>query len=205
MVLNRHDSYTIRYVAFMSDFEKYKVDLFDFENNQDSASYAERVGPPEELPAVIGLISINFQHLDDTLSSFITRMTNVEDEIGSIITSELSFRNKQNLFASLYYQQKDEFEFNTFPGNEAEYFKELLKALNKCEEFRNKILHSTIIKDYESDKIKRIKITAKSKKGLTLVNQDIDIPYLFNISDSIISMQMELEEFFIGYKRKNAT
>ncbi|MDX8338690.1 hypothetical protein SLH46_05820 [Draconibacterium sp. IB214405] len=187
----------------MNQLQEYIDRVFSFEKNQDPTNYEERVGPPEALPAVIGRISMNFQSLEDELSIRIIQLLNIDKEIGEIITAELSFKNKVNLFASLYYKLKARFEFTIMVRNyEDEYFKELIKALNRCEEFRNQILHSSIIKDWSTKQIFRTKTTAKAKKGLNKINQQVDIPYLFNVADYIIGMLMELENFFIDFKIK---
>ena len=188
----------------MNLLEKYISEVFDFEKNQDPTNFEGRSGPPEELPAVIGMISLNFQELEEEIEKRIIQMAQVEVKIGKIITAELSFRNKINLFASLHYHLKDSYHFNSLPDYETGYFKELLKALTKCEELRNQMLHSTIKKDWKTKRIERKKVTAKAKKGLTEINQQVEIPFLYNISDYIISMRMELETFFIDFG-KNAT
>jgi hypothetical protein len=189
----------------MNPLEAYIESVFNFEKNQDPTDYEGRVGPPEALPAVIGRISMNFQSLEDELSNRIIQMLNIDQEIGEIITAELSYNNKVNLFASLYYKMKDIFHFSSISGYEDGYFKELLKALNRCEEFRNQILHSSIIKDWRTKQIVRKKTTAKARKGLSKINQQVDIPYLFNIADYIVGILMELENFFIDFKLKNNT
>ena len=186
----------------MNLLDKYIAVVFDFEKNQDPTNFEERAGPPQELPAVVGMISLNFQSLENEIENRIIQMIGVDNEIGEIITAELSFRNKVNLFASLYYHLENSYQFNAIPGYEKGYFKELLKALTKCEEMRNQILHSSIEKNRSTKRIERKKTTAKAKKGLTKVNQHVDIPNLYNISDYIISMTMELDQFFIDFKRK---
>lgn len=190
----------------MNEFGEYIARELNFEKNQDLTSYVDRVGPPEELPAVIGRISMNFQELEDELSNRIIQMLYIEREIGEAITAELSYKNKVNLFASIYYRHKGTCEFSYPVENfKEEYFKELLKALNKCEELRNQILHSSIIKDWSTKEIIRKKTTAKSKKGLVKSNEKVDIPYLFNIADFIIGILMEIESFFWGFKKINTT
>ena len=188
----------------MNPLEEYIENIFSFEKNQDPTDYEGRVGPPEALPAVIGLISMNFQSLDDELSNRIIQLLNIEHEIGEIITSELSYKNKVNLFASLHHKLKDKYHFNSIKNFEDGYFKELIKALYRCEEFRNQILHSTIIKDWKTKQIVRKKTTAKANRGLNKINQQLDIPFLFNVADYIISMVMELEDFFIDFKLKTS-
>jgi len=186
----------------MDTLGKYIETVFNFEKNQDPAGYEERVGSPEELPAVIGLISLNFQDLENELSKRIIQMLELEHDIGEIITAELSFKNLINLFSSLYHRLKDKYHFNSLPNYEKGYFKELLKALYKCEELRNQILHSTIIRNWKTKEIVRRKTTSKAKVGLKKTESEIDIPYLFNVSDYIISMTMEVDQFFIEFKRK---
>jgi hypothetical protein len=185
----------------MTDFDEYRDLVFDFEKNRSSATYEERVGPPEELPAVIGLITLHFQALDEELSKRIAQMINSETAICDIVTAELSFQNKLNLFASLYYLIKSKSKFNAIPGFQDQHFEEIIKACVKCEEFRNQIIHSSIVRSWETDfKIIRKKKRAKIKKGFVETNQEIDIPYLFDISDFIISIVMEIEEYFINFQ-----
>lgn len=186
----------------MNILEEYIETVFSFEKNQDTDGYEDRVGPPEELPAVIGLICLNFQSLEDELVKRIIQMLDLEQEIGEIVTSELSYKNLLNLFSSLYHKLKIDFHFNAIPNYEEGYFKALLKALYKCDEMRNQILHSTIIQNWQTKKIVRKKITSKAKSGLKKIEHDVDIPYLFNVADYIGCMQMEVDQFFIDFKRK---
>lgn len=149
-----------------SPLKKIKETLFDFEKNQDTAGYQERIGVPKELPAAIGIISMSFQELENNISKRIIEMIDLRLEIGEIITAELSYKNKVNLFSSLYYERKEKYHFNSLPNYEKEYFNELLKALHKCEEMRNQILHSGIIEKWKTKEIIKTKTTAKAKKGL---------------------------------------
>lgn len=178
--------------------------IFDFEKGQDPAGYEERVGPPTELPATIGRITMNFQYLEDILSEKIVQMTGLDSEIGEILTCELSFKNKVNLFSSLLHKLKETHSFNFYPGYEEIHKKELIKALFKCEELRNQILHSSMVENYRTKQIVRTKTTSKAKRGLTKIHQEVDIPYLFNVADYIGGIEFELDQFFIEFK-KNTT
>lgn len=42
--------------------QEYIDSVFSFEKNQSTAGFEERVGPPDELSAVIGRITMNFQY-----------------------------------------------------------------------------------------------------------------------------------------------
>jgi len=178
--------------------------IFDFEKGQDSASYEERVGPPTELHATIGRVTMKFQYLEDRLSEKIIEMIGLDFEIGEIITCELSFKNKVNLFSSLLHKLKETHSFNFYPGYEEIHMRELIKALFKCGELRNQILHSNIVENYRTKQIVRTKTTSKAKKGLTKIHEAVDIPYLFNVADYIGGIEYELREFFIEFK-KNTT
>ena len=165
----------------------------------DTSTYEDRIGQPEELPAVIGLISMKFSYLEDTLSNTIIKMLQLDDDRGHIITAELSFRVKVNVFASLYQKLKANFFFNAFPDFEEEYFKELVIALNKCEEMRNQVLHSSFTQSYlDKTKIIRTKVTAKQKSGLRKAKEETNIVNLFNIADFIGQVEFELDEFGIN-------
>ena len=115
------------------------------------------------------------------------------------MTAELSFKVKVNVFSSLYQKLKSKYFFNTFPDFEDEYFRELVNALNKCEELRNQVMHSTFTQNYfTSEKIIRKKTTAKQKQGLKKIIEETDIIKLFNIADFIGGIEFELDEFGIN-------
>lgn len=183
------------------DFDSYKKEIFNF--NRSNVSYIERVGEPDELSSVIGLISMAFQRLEDVLSAFIIEILDVGIDKGKIIVAELSFTNKVNMFCSLFHLLKGEKHFNYGTFNKDEYFNELTKAILKCQEFRNQVVHSSFLQNFKTDfNIIRHKMTAKSKKGLVEIHDKIDIPFLFDIHDYTISISMEVEEFFFDFNPK---
>lgn len=176
-------------------FEEETQSLY-FESN-DIATYEERVGAPDEFHAVIGRISINFSVLEETLSKCIIKILGHTDDIGNILTSELSFRNKTALFCSLYLKLRDKYEFNEFKNFELEHFKLLVKALNKAEDLRNQVIHSSFGTGLSNGnkKIIRTKITSKQKTGLKIINEETDVIKLFNIADYIIYVAYCIDEF----------
>ncbi len=186
------------------DFEKFVKNTF--RPVTDTSTYEERIGKPEELPAVIGLISMKFSYLEDALSNTIIKMLQLDDDRGHIITAELSFKVKVNVFASLYQKLKDNFFFNTFPGFGDEYIKELVIALNKCEEMRNQVLHSSFTQNYlDKTKIIRTKVTAKQKSGLRKTEEETNIIKLFNIADFIGQIEFHLDEFGIDIMKEKSS
>jgi hypothetical protein len=179
---------------------KYFRDFFSYDAERGRQDYNEY---PNDLHAVVGRIAMNFQTLEEAISNVIIKCARMDLEIGQIFISELSFRNKVNVFASLYYQLKDVYHFNTPPTYQEGYFKELIKAITKCEELRNQILHSNIVQSWKTEfKIFRRKTTAKASKGLTKIDEEIDVPLLFYTADYIIMISMEVDEFLFTFKKR---
>ncbi len=59
-----------------------------------------------EIHSVMGRIVVDFNHLEENVSLAIIKLINTDEDIGLIITSELSFRNKLNLLGSLFNKKK---------------------------------------------------------------------------------------------------
>ena len=177
-------------------FEDYKKITFDFHNSNSSFSYL--IGDPDELSSAIGLIAMGFQRLENVLSTYIIEMMDIEMSKGKIVVSELSFSNKVNIFSSLFHLLKGSRHFN-FVLDQEKYFKELTKALMKCQDFRNQVMHSTFVENYLNGKIIRRKLSAKSRKGFSETVEEIDISHLIDIYDYTVSISMEVEQFFIDF------
>jgi hypothetical protein len=193
------------------NFENYKREIFDFEyfNSIAKQGFKERLGEPTELEATVGLISIAFNDLERKVSDAISKLLTLNGRIGKIVTSELSFKLKINLFSSLITELRKTHYFNRLNGEgfQENYQREFDKALNKCEELRNKVLHSVFIKPKVNGQIKyqRLKTTARAKHGLIEKTEDFEIYHLLNIYDFIVSMQIEIDDFFIDFKKNNYT
>ena len=128
----------------------------------DTVSYGEtfeeRIGAPEQFDASLGKIIEGFSFLERTLSNVIILLLGVTNEIGDIITAELSYKNKLNLLSSLFQYKLT--EYKKAHSDVETQFKELLSLCNKAEGLRNQIIHS----NYVANQF-RVKITAKAKKG----------------------------------------
>ncbi|GAB5408370.1 MAG: hypothetical protein BalsKO_07350 [Balneolaceae bacterium] len=174
----------------------------DYSAYTDPSDFETRDGPPQELPALIGMISMHFQQLEDYLSLTIIELAGLEFDLGEIITAELSFRTKVHIFSSLFKKVNGQFQFNSSPRFQGTFFNELIKALFKCEEIRNQTLHSTFVKNWENDFLVRMKITAKAKTGLRKTSEITDITKLYNQSDYILVVLCEISDFFGGFRKK---
>lgn len=187
-------------------WEEYYREILDFERfdqlaNQD---YEERLGKPDELSSCVGLISIAFQKLEDKMSEGISRLLQLNPKLGDILTAELSFKSKLDLFFSLVNELHSDYYFNRLEGKgfEENYLKEFRKAISKCSELRNKVVHSILVFNQNKSTINRIKKTSKAKNGLVIINEKIKIHNLLNIYDFIVSMTMEIDDFFIDFNKR---
>jgi len=153
-------------------FSEYKKNILDFDlfDSLAKEGYEERLGEPEELSSIIGLISIAFNDLEEKISEGISILLNVDKDIGAIITCELSYKMKVNMFSSLVQKLRSKYYFNRMEGDgyNVGYLPAFLKALIQCEELRNKVVHSVFLSDESrgNNKLIRKKATSKGKRGL---------------------------------------
>ena len=92
---------------------------------------------PDKHLRAIGLITVNFSHLETYIEMGIWKLLGYEREqdVGKIITSELSFNNKVTLLKSLHDHLCDNEESK-------KELKEIIRHTVKVETERNKIIHS---------------------------------------------------------------
>ena len=159
-----------------NDLSKYVKEVLTFKT--DKTSYKERIGEPDEFSSVIGLITLSFQQLEANLSKFIILMLDIDIEKGKIIIDALSFTNKINMFSSLFHLLKDTKSFSYGKFDKNLYFKELEKSILKCQDLRNEVIHSNLQKNNV---------------------EKTEVSYLFDISDFMLSISMEVDNFFIGF------
>ena len=154
----------------------------EFKNH--GGSFAERAGDPDKFFSAIGMIAISFAELDDQLSEAIVSLLGSQHGAGEIVVAELSFRAKVNLFASLVRQRAKDRPFNVGNAPVLEVLRDLCANVFKAEELRNTVMHSSWKGlDMPDDKIVRKKITAKSKQGFRITEQEVDIGHLLDIAE----------------------
>jgi len=120
----------------------------------------------EDSERAIGRICMAFQRLEELVSDQIGRLISDDAQLGTIITAELSFRNKLGLLCSLYL-------YRLRLTERPEALKILLAKLHQAEDRRNTILHSYWVKSPECGKLTRYKYTAKSGKGFVHHTEDL--------------------------------
>jgi hypothetical protein len=120
-----------------------------------------------ESERAIGRICMAFQELEEIVSCLIGRLISDDNQLGAIITAELSFRNKLGLLSSLYL-------YRAATPKPSKAFKTLLARLHRAEERRNTILHSYWVKSRVCGMLIRYKYTAKSAKGFVPSIQELE-------------------------------
>ncbi len=144
---------------------------------------------------VLGKITVNFSSLEIYLSFLIWNLATHELKVGKIITSELSFKAKIALFASLYRYQIGDIK-------KSSNVDKLIKSLTKAEEKRNIVIHSSWLVDEQNTKVIRHKTTSKLKYGLKDDFEDFTIDDLNEISDFISDVGKDLGKLISSSSKK---
>ena len=154
----------------ISEAESFQLPIEDLhidglEPNRDLRQYPLPGSTPwinkaarEDSERAIGRLCMAFQELEELVSCLIGLLISDDNQLGTILTAELSFRNKLGLLYSLYL-------YRAAVSIPPETFKALLGKLHRAEERRNTILHSNWIKAPGCGMLTRHKYTAKSGKG----------------------------------------
>ncbi len=113
-----------------------------FEEFQPSGyTFRERIGEPNAFDAGIGKIAFNFSDLEEIVSKALLQLLVLTPRYGWIFTSELSFKNKVDMMASLVRQRLASTRFNVADNPPVEVLDELVKILFQAEDLHNRIMH----------------------------------------------------------------
>jgi hypothetical protein len=143
----------------------------------------------EDSERAIGRICMAFQELEELVSCLINLLISDDHQLGTIITAELSFRNKLGLLYSLYL-------YRTAAPQSTQALKKLLAKLHRAEERRNTILHSYWVKSPACGMLIRYKYTAKSAKGFVHQVQDLVPEQIEAVGQEIRSVTNDLVVHF---------
>jgi hypothetical protein len=107
----------------------------------------------------LGKVIIAFEQLDEMLATSISFLLRRGDEVGRIVTAQLSFRAKVDMFGALFKAHRPQSTiFNLID--------ELCAACLQIEDERNKIVHSKWSNTLDNKALSRSKFTARAKHGL---------------------------------------
>jgi len=170
--------------------------LFEREFVFHGQSFEDVVGEAKPLNDAVGRIAMNFGELEDVLCSCITHLLGTDPEKGLTVTSEMSYKAKVHVLASLI---KKEYEVKELEISESD-FQDLLYMCTKSEELRNKLLHSSWVYDLTKKdiEIRRRKTTAKMKHGFRNEEEPLTPGQVLEMADYIIATAVYLEEFFVA-------
>jgi hypothetical protein len=142
----------------------------------------------------LGLISANFQCLEMYMQIFAWDLIGEDQNVGQIVTSQLSFQRLCDLLVSL-------FKYRTKDSRLIQELERLVKRASEVAGQRDVAIHSCWAGDLETE-ILRVKMTAKRKSGLKHQFEDTDPESLLTIARSIKRVWEDLREFVC--KTKNA-
>ncbi len=170
-----------------------------FEEFQPSGyTFRERTGEPNAFDAGIGKIVLCFSDLEEIVSNALLQLLELHPGDGWIVTSELSFKNKVDMMASLVRQRLPSTRFNVAKEPPGEVLDELVKILFQAEELHSRIMHSSWVWTMRNDeRWTRAKLTAKASHGLREKSEEVGPDDLLDIADYISCVGMNVEEFFL--------
>ena len=109
----------------------------------------------------IGSAVTSFQKIEEAFAICISTLISTDPVLGSIITSEMSFKAKIGVFRSLVIYRLEESEL-------PDEFAAILSRASKAEERRNTLVHSYWDPSSESaDHAYRVKVGSRSTKSAT--------------------------------------
>ncbi len=146
----------------------------------------------DQLFLAIGRISQYFNVLETYASVLVWTLIGAGQQVGEIITSELSFRNLLALLSSLYRLRKtDKKDINKLT--------ELLKKAEGFERKRNQIIHSIwAVNMTDPQSLIRYKVTAKRKNGLKHTLEKKTVDELNRIADEMVFIIKTISEITIN-------
>lgn len=154
----------------------------------------------DEFLCEIGRITAHFALLERDLINLTHQLLGLPDGMARSITSELSFRGLQQLSASLLRERLP---------NEVAVFEKILGRVSKAEEKRNAVAHSLWGAGWQNTNgertVIRTKFTAKQKKGLNLVREELTATDLKKIAYQISVAAYDVEEFSRSLLPRRAT
>lgn len=154
----------------------------------------------DEFLVEIGRITAHFALLERDLIELTHKLMSIPENMARTVTAELSFRGLQQLAASLLKER--------LPA-QSQAFEVILKRVSKCEEKRNAVAHSLwgagLVKRDGHYTVVRTKFSAKQKKGLNFVRQEMTSQDLRAIAEEISVAAFDVEHFSSSIGRKAAS
>jgi hypothetical protein len=151
-------------------------------------SFSERIGAPTEIDAAVGRIALSFSLLEDMVRGMIQILMGGDPHVALIVTAEASFRQMVDALGSLARYRIDTVTRSGERAEALEVLDEVLQLCRRSEELRNTYMHSS----YHLER--RVKTTAKSRKGFRVVAEQFDSALLLDVADFISETAWICEE-----------
>lgn len=119
----------------------------------------EPYGTADTVARALGSVVIEFEMLDEQIRAAISFLLRRDENIGRIVTAELSFKNKVNLLAALFRQQKAN-------SPDIDRLDELGARFFEIEQQRNRVVHSKWKGQLFGNSMTIQKYTARHRQGL---------------------------------------
>lgn len=133
----------------------------------------------------IGRITINVALLEEAISLCIWALIGGEQQMGQIVTAQLSFRQLVDLSCSLYrFQVSDPAVLAELEG--------IRKSLHEAEGRRHRIIHSGWAAGPESGAGLRSKIVARAKQGLQYQFEKVTATDIDSLADFLATLADEI-------------
>jgi len=167
-------------------------------------TFRERIGEPNAFDAGIGYIALRFSDLEEIVSKALLQLLALIPRYGRIVTSELSFKNKVDMMASLVRQRLPSTRFNVGDEPSVEFLDNMVRILFQAEELHNRTMHSSwVVTNLKDDRWTRVKHTAKASHGLREQSEEMGPDELLDIADYICRIGMDVEEFFLDMETRS--
>ncbi len=167
-------------------------------------TFRERIGEPNAFDAGIGNIALRYSDLEEIVSNTLLQLLVLIPRYGRIVTSELSFKNKVDMMASLVRQRLPSTRFNVGDDPPVEVLDELVKILFQAEELHNRIMRSSwVCTRLKDDRWTSVNLTAKASHGLSEQSVEMGPDEVLDIADYIGYVGLIVEEFFLDMETRS--
>jgi len=147
-------------------------------------TFEERIGKPVEVDAALGRVALAHALLENGLCELIHLLLGADPTASSIITAELSFRQRLDLFGALARSRID----SSGSQETSERLGAFLQRCRRAGELRNTYMHSSYSQGA------RTKTTARGAQGLRLRVEPIDSALLLDVADFVSETALICQE-----------
>ena len=151
----------------------------------------------EEFHRPLGRLTMAFSSLENSVAWLVAEMLGADSDVRSILESQISFAKQLSILDGLYRLRVTDDEL-------LKVWDQLVARLNKSEEMRNTMVHSTWgiwWEDSDAISISRQKNSIKRKKGLRTTKEKADPGEIDRVAESIEETNEDLIQLLIDTSR----